>query len=123
VVEPHRERVELRLPIFAVAVEPQRRLKDRPCIEPAPADTAGALLFDEAGPDQNLDVTRHRLQGDVERRGQLRNKQILAVETGQDRPADRIGERGKHTVERGRTGIVLQLSQVDRWGGCRCHCV
>ena len=61
-IEPHGERVELRLPVFAVAVEPQRGLEDRPGVEAAPADPAGALLLDEAGPDQHLDVARYRLQ-------------------------------------------------------------
>jgi len=70
VIEPHGERVELRLPVFAVAVEPQRGVKDRPRIEPAPADPTDALLSDEAGADEDLAVARHRLQRDVERRGQ-----------------------------------------------------
>jgi len=62
VVEPGGKSVELRLPVFAVAVEPQRRLEDRAGFEPAAADPAGALLLDEAGPDQDLDVARHCLQ-------------------------------------------------------------
>ena len=98
-IEPHGERVELRLPVLAVAVEPQCGLEDRPGIEPAPADAAGALLLDEAGPDQHLDVARHRLQRDVERRRQLRDEQIRAIEPRQHRAPDRIGERGKDAVE------------------------
>jgi len=62
VVEPGGKGVELRLPVFAVAIEPQRGLEDRAGFEPAAADPAGALLRDEAGPDQNLDVARHGLQ-------------------------------------------------------------
>jgi len=62
VVEPGGKRVELRLPVFAVAVEPQRGLEDRAGFEPAAADPAGALLRDEAGADQNLNVARHGLQ-------------------------------------------------------------
>jgi len=62
VIEPGGERVELRLPIPAIAVEPQRRLEDRPGFEPAAADPARALLLDEAGPHEDLDVARHRLQ-------------------------------------------------------------
>jgi hypothetical protein len=69
-IEPYGERVELRLPVLAVAVEPQRGLEDRPGVEAAPADPAGALLFDETGPDQHLDVARHRLQRNGERRRQ-----------------------------------------------------
>jgi hypothetical protein len=98
-IEPRGERVELRLPILAIAVEPQRGLQDRPGIEPAPADPPGALLLDEAGPDQHLDVPRHRLQRDVEWRRQLRDEQILAVEPRQHRAPYGIGERGKDPVE------------------------
>ena len=98
-IEPHGERVELRLPVLAVAVEPQRGLEDRPGIEAAPADPAGALLLDEAGADQHLDMARHRLQRDVKRRGQFRDEQILAVEPRQHRAPDGVGERGKDTVE------------------------
>jgi len=99
VIEPGGERVELRLPIFAVAIEPQRGLEDRPGFEPAAADPAGALLRDEAGPDQDLDVARHGLQRDIERRGQFRDEQILAVEPRQHRAPHRIGQRGEDAVQ------------------------
>jgi len=99
VIEPGGERVELRLPIFAVAVEPERGLEDRPGFKPAAADPAGALLRDETGPDENLDVARHRLQGNVEGRGQFRDEQIFAVEPVQHRPPHRIGERRENAVE------------------------
>ena len=117
-IEPRGERVELRLPVFAVAVEPQRSVEDRSGIEPAPADAAGTLLPDKAGADQHLNVARHRLQRDVERRGQLRNQQIGAVEPGQHRAADRIGERGEHAVERRRVGRRRWICQLR---GHRSH--
>ena len=114
-IEPHGERVELRLPILAVAVEPQRGLEDRPGVEPAPADPAGALLFYEAGADKDLDVARHRLQRNVERCRQLRDEQILAIEPRQHRAADRIGKRGKDAVEQ-------HLRAIERaYGFCRDH--
>jgi hypothetical protein len=100
VIEPGGERIELRLPVFAVAVEPQRRLEDRPGIKPATADATGAFLLYETGADQNLNVARHRLQRDVERRRQFRDEQILAVEPRQHGAAHRIGERREHAVER-----------------------
>jgi len=114
VVEPHGERFELRLPVLAVAVEPQRGLEDRPGVEPAPADPAGALLLDEAGPDQHLDVARHRLQRDVERRRQLRDEQILAIEPRQHRAPDRIGERSKDAVESRFFGRFARIDGFDR---------
>jgi hypothetical protein len=118
VIQPYGERVELRLPILAVAVEPQRGLEDRPGVEPAPADPARALLLDEAGPDQHLDVARHRLQRDVERRRQLRDEQILAIEPRQHRAPDRIGERSKDAVEQRLRG---HLRQIDHFGRRRNH--
>src|ERR1051326_281255 len=48
-VEPGGERVELRLPVFAVAVDPHGGLIDRSGIETAAADPAGALLRHEPG--------------------------------------------------------------------------
>jgi hypothetical protein len=113
VVEPHGERFELRLPVLAVAVEPQRGLEDRPGVEPAPADPARALLLDEAGPDQHLDMARHRLQRDVEWRRQLRDEQILAVEPGQHRAPYRIGKRGKDPVERCFFGRFARIDGFD----------
>ena len=113
-IEPRGERVELRLPVFAVAVEPQRGLEDRPGLEPAPADPPGALLLYEAGPDQHLDVARHRLQRDVERRRQFRDEQVLAIEPGQHSAPDRIGQRGKDVVEQPLPG---HLGRIDRFGG------
>ena len=98
-IEPHGERVELRLPVFAVAVEPQRGVEDRSGVEAAPADAAGALLPDEAGADEDLDVAGHRLQRNFERRGQLRDQQFRAIEPDQHRAPDRVGQRGEHAVE------------------------
>ena len=113
-IEPHGEHVELRLPVLAVAVEPQRGLEDRPGIEPAPADPASALLLDEAGPDQHLDVARHGLQRYVERRRKLGDEQILAIEPRQHRAPDRIGERGKDAVEQRFFGRLARIYGFNR---------
>ena len=117
-IEPYGERVELRLPVLAVAIEPQRGVEDRSGVEPAAADPAGALLPDEAGADQDLDVARHRLERDVERRGQFRDQQIRAVEPGQHRAPHRIGQRGEHAVERRRVGHRRRIGQLR---GRRSH--
>ena len=106
-IEPHGERIELRLPVFAVAVEPQRGVKDRPRIEPAPADPTDALLSDEAGADQDLDVARHRLQRDRERRGDFGNQQRSFVEPLQDRAADGIAEGEEHGIQ-GVGGLIAR---------------
>ena len=98
-VEPGGKGVELRLPVFAVAVEPQRGLEDRAGFEPAAADPARALLRDEAGADQNLDVARHGLQRNIEGRGQFRDEQIFAVQPRQHRAPHRIGKRREDAVE------------------------
>jgi len=118
VIEPRGERLELRLPVFAIAVEPQRGLEDRPGIEPASADPAGALLPDETGPDQHLDVARHRLQRDVERRGQLRDQQIRAIEPDQHRAPDRVGQRSENAVE---VRLVGRRHRIGELRGHRSH--
>jgi len=114
VVEPRRERVELRLPVLAVAIEPDRGGKDRPGVEPAAADAAGALLRHETGAHEHLDVPRHGLQRDVERRRQFGNQPILPVERGQQGAPHRIGKRPENLVEDGAFGVG---GGVDRNGG------
>jgi hypothetical protein len=86
------------LPIAAVAVEPQRRLEDRPGVEAAAADPAGALLRDEACAHQDVDVTRHRLQRNGERLGQFGDEQVLTIKTVEDRSPDRVGQRAEYQV-------------------------
>jgi hypothetical protein len=98
-IEPHRQRIELRLPIAAVTVDPQRRLEDRARVEPAAFDPTGALLGHQAGADQHLDVARHRLQRDRERRRQLSDQQIFAIELVEYLTPDRIGKRAEHQVK------------------------
>jgi hypothetical protein len=93
----------LRLPIAAVAVDPQRRLEDWAGVEPAASDPAGALLRHQAGTDQHLDVARHRLERNRERRRQLGDQQVFAIELVEYLAPDRIGECAKHQVE-GRFG-------------------
>jgi hypothetical protein len=89
----------LRLPIAAVPVDPQPGLKDGAGVEPAAADPAGALLRDETGAHQNLDMARHRLQRNLERRRQLGDEQIFAIQSVEYRAANRIGERAEHQIE------------------------
>jgi len=91
----------LRLPVAAIPVEPQRSLKDRPRIEAAAADPARALLRHQPGTHQHLDVARHRLQRNVERRRQLCDEQVLPIQPVEDRTADRVGERAERQIERG----------------------
>jgi hypothetical protein len=100
VVEPGGERVELRLPILAVPIEPYSGLENRARIETTTADPAGALLFHETGPNEDLDVARHRLERDVEWRRQFRDEQILAIEPRQHGAPHRIGKSSEHAVER-----------------------
>src|SRR6516162_10901238 len=94
------QQVELRLPILAVAVEPDRGVEDRPRRQATAADAAGPLLRHQPGAYQHLDVLRHRLQRDVEMLRDLRHQELLAVETAQDGAAYWIGERREHLIER-----------------------
>jgi len=94
------QQVELRLPILAVAVEPDRGVEDRPRRQATAADAPRPFLRHQPGAHQHLDVLRHRLQRDVEMLRDLRHQQLLPVETAQDRAAYRICERREHLVER-----------------------
>src|SRR6516162_991499 len=94
------QQVELRLPILAVAVEPDRGVEDRPSGQATAADAPGPLLSHQPGAHQHLDVLRHRLQRDVEMLRDLRHQELLPVETAQDGAAYRIGKRRKHLIER-----------------------
>jgi hypothetical protein len=76
----------LRLPVTAVA-----------------ADPAGAFLGDEAGAHQDLDVARHRLQRNLERRRQLGDQQVFAIQSVEYCAANRVGKCAKHLVE----GLVI----------------
>src|SRR5262249_34803431 len=105
-VEPGGERVELRLPIFAVVVDPYGRLVDRSGVEAAAADAAGALLGDEPGAHQHLDVARDSLERDGERFGEFRYQQVAPIEPAQDGAAHRVGERRENAVERRRIGLL-----------------
>jgi hypothetical protein len=98
-IEPQRQRIELRLPIAAVAIEPERSGEDRSGIDPAAADPAAALLRHQAGAHQYLDMARHRLQRNVERRSELGDQQIFTIQSVEYRASNRIGERAEHPVE------------------------
>jgi len=89
----------LRLPVAAVPVEPQRGLEDRAGIEAATADAAAAFLSHEAGAHQNVDMARHRLQRNFERRRQLGDQQVFAIKLVEYLAANRVGERTEHRVE------------------------
>jgi hypothetical protein len=110
-VEPHRQSVELRLPVAAVAVEPKRGPEDRAGIEPTAADPTRALLGDEPGAHQDLYVARHRLQRDVERLGKLGDQTIPAVEPGQDRSPHRVRQRAEYQVQ----CLVVGLRLFHAW--------
>ena len=98
-IEPHRQRVELRLPVAAVAVEPERGGEDRPGIELAAADPAATLLRHEPGPHQHLDMARHRLQRNIERRGELGDEQVFTIQSVEYRAPNRVGERAEDQIE------------------------
>src|SRR5258706_3776425 len=50
------QHIELLLPAFGIAIEPQRRVEQRAGAETAAADAAGALLLDQPGAHQHLDM-------------------------------------------------------------------
>src|SRR5262249_53484989 len=109
VVEVKSKSVELILPVFAVAVDPDGGAMDWPGIESTAADATRALLGDETGAHQDLDMLRHRLERNVEGCGQFRNKKRFAVESFEDGAADRIGECGKNQVEPGTVIVRIRL--------------
>src|SRR5262249_4713423 len=94
------QQVELRLPILAVAVEPDCGVEDRPRHPAAAPDAPGPCLGHQRGAHEHLDGLRHRLQRDVEMLRDLRRQELLPVETAQDGAAYRIGERREHLIER-----------------------
>jgi hypothetical protein len=89
----------LRLPIAAVAVEPERGSEDWSGIEPTAADPAAALLRHQPGAHQHLDMAGYRLQRNVERRGELGDEQVFAIQSVEYRAPNRVGERAKHQIE------------------------
>src|SRR6266850_4525564 len=94
-----RQRGELLLPVFRVAIQPDGRFEQRPDFEAAAIDASAALLLHEARAHQHLNVPRDRLQGNVERTRKLRHQQRLPIETLQDSAADGIAERSEYLVE------------------------
>jgi hypothetical protein len=111
-IEPHRQRVELALPVAAVAVEPQRGDEDRSGIEPAAADPTAAVLGHQPGAHQHLDVPRYRLQRNVERLCQFSDEQVLPIQPVEDCSPHRVGKRSEHLVE----GLVVGFVSIhDRW--------
>src|SRR5262252_716602 len=62
-----REHVELLLPVLAVTVHPHGCIEQRTGVETAAADTPAALLLDQPGAHQNLDVSRYGLERNFER--------------------------------------------------------
>jgi hypothetical protein len=82
-------------------------MQDGAGVEPAPADTAAALLRYETGAHQHLDMTRHGLQRDVERCGELADQQVFAIQPVEYRAADGVGERTEHLVEDFIVGLGL----------------
>src|SRR5262249_32777233 len=99
VLERDGQEVELSLPVFAVAVDPDCRSGNRPGPQAAAADSPGASLLYEAGPHEHLDMPRHRLQRDVEGRRQLGHQQRLLAQPFQDRAPHRVREREEHAIE------------------------
>jgi len=100
-IEPHRKRVKLRLPVAAVAVDPQRGFEDRSGVEPAAADAAALFLGHQPGAHQHLDVARYRLQRNRERRGEFGDRQVITIQSVEYLATHRVGERPEHEVESG----------------------
>jgi hypothetical protein len=91
-------------------------VKDGAGIEPAAADAAAALLRHEARAHQHLDVARHRLQRNVERRSELGDQQILLIQPVEYRAADGVGKRAEHLVEDLIFGLRLIHEQIiSKW--------
>jgi hypothetical protein len=105
---------ELGLPVFGVAVEPERRVGQRLGVEAAAADAARTGLGDQTGADQDLDMARDRLQRDVEGLGELGNQKGGAVQPLEDGAAHRIAEREEDRVQAVSIGI-------DRRGESEAH--
>jgi hypothetical protein len=57
-------------------------------------------LINQSSPHQNLDVSRHRLQRDVEWSRQLGHELRFLVESLQDFPPDRIGESEEDLIHK-----------------------
>lgn len=98
-IEPHRQCVELRLPIAAVAVEPERGLKDRASVEAAAADPAATFLGHQPGAHQDLNVARYCLQRNVKRGRQLGDQQVFTIKLVEYLAPDRVRKRSEHRVE------------------------
>jgi hypothetical protein len=56
------QHVKLFLPVFAIAVDPNRDREDWPSNQTASTDAAGPFLFHKSGPHKHLNVSRHGLQ-------------------------------------------------------------
>jgi hypothetical protein len=56
------------------------------------------MLGHQAGAHQHLNVPRHRLQGNRERRRQLGDQQIFAIQSVEYLAAHRVGKRAEHQV-------------------------
>src|ERR1700736_1778410 len=69
--ESGRQHIELLLPILAISVKPHGRIEEGPHCEAAPADTAAALLLNQSGAHEHLNVTRDALQRYFKRRREL----------------------------------------------------
>jgi len=109
------EEIELLLPVFAVAVDPDGSGEDRFREQAAPVDAAAAFLSDKPGAHQHLDVPGHGLQRDVERLSQFRHERWSCLEPLQDRAAYRVGERKEGAIEDFflRVALVAAVEVVD----------
>src|SRR5690242_15182129 len=104
-----RQRVELLLPVLAVAVEPHGRAVQCADREAAAADATAALLLHQPRPHQHLDVARYGLQRDVVSGRQFRYQQRMPVETLEDVAPYRVSEGEEHLVEAHLIGLRRRL--------------
>jgi L-serine deaminase len=87
--------------------DPVSGLFDRPRIERDAVNASVALSHEQAGFLQNAKMLRHRWQRHVERLRELADCPLTERESGEDRAAGGIAERGEGGIER--IGIVNQL--------------
>ena len=57
------------------------------------------MLRHQTGAHQNVNVPRHSLQRNLERRRQFGDEQVVAIQPVEYLAAHRVGERAEHQIE------------------------
>lgn len=95
---------------LAETLHPDRCRPHRVRVELAPLYAASFFLLDQTGAAEDGQMLGDRGKRHIERFGDVRNSHIVFEQHGQDRPAGRISQSSKNTVEgvrRSRHGLVL----------------